>query len=462
MQWARRALHSRRVAILSLTDLEQIQQEVVEPRSRALLTEVIKCYEGGAQRAALVSLWIAVVADLTNKIRYLAESGDGDAAAVVDSLDKALANRTVTKVQEYERNLLETAENRLGILLPRERAELERLNEDRNLCAHPGYIDEADLFVPDAEVVRAHLVAANRAVFAQRPLAGKRLLTTLENEVMGESWPMGGEYFLERFFRPARDKVKINLAKVMIKHSLRPPDRSNRVAKRSRDSVNAIAEEAPSLFEECLRSVLHAWETSASLGDVELVRAVGAYGTLSIFWSVLPGTGKSRLEALLDDCKPDMLIDEQFFAFGAPVEPNIAAKFEEVVAKLDTEQMNRAINQSNNRRPFIQAAIERVRLSASFRGAEASLRLVERCSQDMNPEDVALLRKAIEDNDRDQVRLAGDTEAILSSIFSVCSPSVEARNEWSALATWLHDQGVANSDDYYLYDSFCQLVRAPE
>lgn len=150
---------------MALSDLEQIQHDVVDVRSRALIAEVVRCYEGGAYRAALVSLWVAVVADLTGKIRYLAESGDGEAGNVISDLDKALANQRVDQVQQYERGILATAEQRLEILLPRERVELERLNEDRNLCAHPGYLDEAELFVPDAEVVRAHLVAANRCVW---------------------------------------------------------------------------------------------------------------------------------------------------------------------------------------------------------------------------------------------------------------------------------------------------------
>ena len=88
--------------------------------------------------------------------------------------------------------------------------------------------------------------------------------------------------------------------------------------------------------------------------------------------------------------------------------------------------------------------------------------MVEKCSADLTPEDVALLREAIESNARDQVRLAGDTEAILSSIYSGCSTSVEARDEWSALAKWLHEQGVENDDEYYLYDAFNELVSASE
>lgn len=399
-----------------------------------------------------------MVADLTAKIRYLAESGDGEAKNVVDDLDKALANQTISKVQEYERNIFDTAEKRLGILLPREKVELERLSEDRNLCAHPGYVNEVELFVPDAEVVRAHLVAANRSVFAQRPLAGKRLLSTLENEVKSESWPSSGEYFLERFFRPARETVKLNMMKVLIKYSLRPPDGSNRVAKRLRESVCAISEEAPSLLEECMQSVLHTWEASGSLGDVELLRAVGAYGSQSILWSILPGTAISRLNALLDDCEFEMLIDERFFVCGKPSDPSIAAKYEEIISNLNSGQMGHAIEQSMDRRSFVRAAIDRVKHSSSFRGAEANLRLVEKCSAALGSEDVAYLRKAIEENEWDQVRLAGDTEAILNSIYTGSSRLVQAHSEWIALAKWLHEKGVENGDEYYVYEAFNELV----
>lgn len=447
---------------MPLRDLEQIQQDVVDDRTSALLADVVRCYEGGAYRAALVSLWIAVVADLTSKIRYLAESGDGEARSVIDNLDKAFENQTVSRVQEYERNILTTAEQHLGILLPRERRELERLNEDRNLCAHPGYVGEAELFVPDAEVVRAHLVAANRAVFSQRPLAGKRLLATLEVELKGESWPSGGEYFLSRFFRPARDSVKTNMVKVLIKHSVRPPDGSNRVARRSLNAALVIANDSPSLFEGGLSSVLNTWEASGSLGDSKLVRAVGSYGSRTVLWSALPDTGKSRLTALLKGCDVDALIDDRFFVSGVPSDADVAEQFLEIVSRLDSAQMKKAIRQSKNRSLFVRPAINRVGSSESFRGAEENLRLVELCSANLEPEDVIALREAIQGNLRNQVRLAGDTEAILSSIYSESSPNDVARGEWRGLAEWLHAQGVENGDDYYLYNDFLELVGTHE
>ena len=54
---------------MALKDLEQIQHDIDNKHIRPLIAEVIKCYEAGAYRAAIVSLWTAVVTDLTGKIR---------------------------------------------------------------------------------------------------------------------------------------------------------------------------------------------------------------------------------------------------------------------------------------------------------------------------------------------------------------------------------------------------------
>lgn len=377
---------------------------------------------------------------------------------MIRDLDKAFANQRVDRVQQYERGILETAEQRLEILLPRERVELERLNEDRNLCAHPGYLDEGELFVPDAEVVRAHLVAANRSVFSQRPLAGKRLLAMLEVGMKGESWPSAGDYFLDRFFHPARERVKTNMSKVLIKHSMRPPDGSNRIARRALRAALLIANDSPSLFEAALRSVLHTWESSGSLGDSELVRASGAFGDRSVLWDVLPGTGKARLATLLDICDFDFLIDERFFVSGAPSDEDIAEKFKAIVSELDAARVAKAVKQSMKRGSFVRVAIERVRSSPSFRGAEENLRLVELCSDKLDHEDIVHLRDAIQGNPRGQVRLAGETESILSSIYFASSSTEASRREWRALAEWLHQTGAEHGDEYYLYDEFLALV----
>ena len=108
--------------------------------------------------------------------------------------------------------------------------------------------------------------------------------------------------------------------------------------------------------------------------------------------------------------------------------------------------------------PFIASAIDLVRNSASFRSAEENLRLVELCSEMLDHEDVANLREAIQENPRSQVRLAGETESILSSIYSASSSTEASRQEWLKLAEWLHERGGEKGDEYYLYRDFLKLA----
>ncbi len=443
-----------------LKDLEQIQHEVLDPQSRQLLAEVMKCYQAGAYRAALVCLWIAVVADLTGKIRYLAESGDGQAKSMIDQLDQALAGGAVKKVQDYERTILEKAEQTLEILLPRERKELERLKEDRNLCAHPGYLDQGKLFIPDAEAVRAHIVAASRAVFSQRPLAGKQLINLLEKEVKGRSWPAGGDYFLDRFFCTARSSVKKNMLKVLVKHSIRPAEDCNTLAQRSREATLAVAQQNPPLFEEVISSVLHHWEASGALGEAELLRAAGAYGAQTLFWQVLPATGKSRLKTLLARCDTAELLDQHFFVCGEPKDKELAQIFTDIVASLTDQELAKAIEQSKNRRPFVQQTISLVESSPSFRAAEANLRLVELCSENLTANHIKLLRKAIQANKYDQVRQAMHTEAILINIYFASSPNQAAHQQWQQLADWHYQQSNNQEDGLHPYQGLRTLIRA--
>lgn len=431
-----------------LTDLEEMQHGIEDKATRLLVAEVVKCYEAGAYRAALVSLWVAVVADITAKIRALAESGDGEAQNVISSLDAALANRVVQKVQEYERNILEVAERRLQILLSRERVELERLNEDRNLCAHPGYVDEALLYIPDAEIVRAHLVAARRAVFCQRPQAGKRMLNVLKQEIESDSWPSDERYFIERFYSQVRETVKRNMTKVVIKHGLRPPDNNMKIAERSVAAAFAVAREAPECFEQSLAAILEQWESTGALEAAVLVRAVGAFGRAPAFWRALPATAKKRFLELLHHCDFDILINNGLFVSGPVSDETVLGVIGEVIDNLTDQQLDAVIEVANYRKPFIPRLIDAVEVSATYREAEENLRRIVKCSEPLSADNVRLLHEAIRNNRYDQVRCASGTELLLGYIYQNGCPNQDAHNEWKKMAAWLRDEARIKQDPY--------------
>lgn len=447
---------------MSLKDLELLRHEVLNDESRELIAEVIKCYEAGAYRASLVSLWVTVVADLTAKIRYLAESGDGESKEIIRIFDKAVRDKNVAKVQQHEREILENAEKKLGILLPREREELERLNQDRNLCAHPGYLEGNVLFVPDAELVRVHIVATVRGVLSKQPLAGKRFLEILIREIGGVSWPDERQYFFNRFYNKVRESVQRNMTVLLIKFSVRPPDDNDIIARRALNAALLIAENSPGLFEECLGSVLDTREKTGNLSDLELIRVSGAYGNKMMLWEVMPDTAKQRLITILDSCDLDSLIKGRFFVSGMIQETNLKSKYEEIVAKLNYEQMVSVLEQSMDCTLLIPGVLNLVGNSRSFRSAEDRLRLLEQCSSKLGKQDIQKLLSAIQNNSYDQIRRAGDTEAILISIYSASTLTDETCAEWCALAEWLHDEGHERGEESYLYNDLLKHVGGKE
>ncbi len=72
----------------SLADIEALILKCNSDRSKSFISEATKCYRAGAYRAAIVSTWIAIVFDLTDKIRELALSGDGEAKVLSDKYGK--------------------------------------------------------------------------------------------------------------------------------------------------------------------------------------------------------------------------------------------------------------------------------------------------------------------------------------------------------------------------------------
>ena len=306
-----------------MKDLSSLELEIENPKTRALLSEAISCYQAGAHRASLVSLWIAVAVDLIHKLRYLADSGANDARQHLNKLDTAIRDKNVGRAQEFERKLLDECENKFNLLTHRESEELRRLKTDRDLCAHPGFIDNETLFEPCGELVRSHIIAAHRATFSHPPIAGKAQLDLMEKEIISDGWPDDENYFVDRFYRRSRESTQFNLCKLLVKWSLMPPEKlpeeDPKVGSRARSSACSLSTAAPRDFERALNDVLSNWETSGSLDDTTLVRAVGAYGSHQIFWDSLPETAEKRLSAVITTTNDSELFSKGYLVGNPPL-----------------------------------------------------------------------------------------------------------------------------------------------
>jgi hypothetical protein len=97
--------------------------------------DALKAYKAGALRGALTSAWVALAYDLIAKYRELSAMGDAAATAFLQSWDNATAAGDIAKLLQLEAGTLEDATANTQVVNRIARTHLERLREDRHLCA---------------------------------------------------------------------------------------------------------------------------------------------------------------------------------------------------------------------------------------------------------------------------------------------------------------------------------------
>lgn len=173
----------------SLQSLDALIPVIRDPKSKRLADEAVRAYHGGAFRSSILSIWVAVCADLISKLRELAADGEKWAVAKVTELDTWIVGHAINSLQEFERGIIDLAENEMEILTPQEARDLRRLQEDRHWCAHPAFVSNENLFSPTPEQTRAHLVHAISHLLANPPAQGKKLVERFHADLLGGAIP---------------------------------------------------------------------------------------------------------------------------------------------------------------------------------------------------------------------------------------------------------------------------------
>jgi len=240
--------------------IEDLLNDVRDRESREQFADAVRAYGAGALRAAIVGTWVAVALDLTSKIRELADVGDAAALSYVSKLDKAIANRDVPTLTGLERELLVTCRDTFALIGDRETLELERLQADRHVCAHPAYVAADQVFTPTAELCRLHMRTAVDAVLSHPPAPGRAAIERLFAEARGAAWPADrgalAAYLGARYLHRGKPSLRRNLAQVIVKGCIDAPDGDEVLASRMADSAHALHQSVPELFTDALKDVV--------------------------------------------------------------------------------------------------------------------------------------------------------------------------------------------------------------
>jgi hypothetical protein len=231
-----------------LEDLDELTLRCRNHKARMYIGEAVASYRAGAFRSAIVATWIAVCFDVIEKLRELALAGDKEAENSVKELDAMQRDNDLTRSLKFERDHLELAIKKFELLSPLEFIDLERIQNDRNRCAHPSLTSDNQAYSPSAELARLHLHSAVTHLLQHPPVQGKYALERIINEINSDYFPSipadARIAFGSGPLRRPRESLVRNLTIVLIKSLLQDkPNYSRR--KRIAAALNALSQMHP-------------------------------------------------------------------------------------------------------------------------------------------------------------------------------------------------------------------------
>jgi hypothetical protein len=442
--------------------VEDLLNDVRDAASREHLSEAVRAYQAGAFRSSIISTWVAVALDLVAKVRELADMGEPGASAYVLALDRAIATDDARKLMELERELLNKARDDFELIAPREHVELERLLSDRHVCAHPAFVNPDEVFAPTPELCRSHLAVAVDAVLRHGPTPGRKALDRFTAEVQSSSWPSGPaavvDYLRARYVERGKETLRRNLAAVVIKGCLDPPNGNAVVARRLSEVAHALETIAPALLDTALGEVLTRREETTGLSDVQLLRLIGALGDLEASWRALPASSHPRVIAAVKNASNKDLVQAGVFT-SRPAKADVAAAVDQRLTHLEMSELADVVETSPGPM-LVSHALRHLRDTGSWRSGEQCMRsLVLPLASNLRLKDLREVHEVLRQND--QVREASGMPPMIEDLFAETTHIPEALDAWQEISDWLLTQGrEGDRTDWYAYPSLAQQVAA--
>lgn len=359
----------------SFADLDILLIKIRDPQSRIYFLDAVKAYKAGALRASLTSAWVALAFDLITKYRQLSALGDAAATAFLHSWDQATAISDVRQLLQLEGRLLDDAADNTQAISQVGRRQLDRLREDRHLCAHPAFSAEAQLFEPTPELVRMHLVNAVDLVLAQEPLQGRAIFEIYDVDVQSPGFPSDHarvlDYVEQRYLARVRTQNIRNFGTVLAKSLLKGvPPHLDGVRNKVSSSLVAIRDRAPASWPDVVPAIVQQLD---NIDPPNRARAIAFIATFPAFWPLLQPATQTALQQTVNNANAANLGDVRIL-MGVSFAP-FSAPLQAVIGALERDALAQAIAAA----PMAElwdAALHRYGESGGYRGSEANFRLL--------------------------------------------------------------------------------------
>ncbi|MEZ4708091.1 MAG: hypothetical protein R3A44_12840 [Caldilineaceae bacterium] len=283
-------------------DLDELVLLCRDIEAQKNITEAVSCYKAGAFRSCIVSTWIAIVFDFIHKLRELELAGDNKARQELEIFDSIRKNADVKKSLIFEHELLEKALKDYEFISPMEYADLQRLHEDRNRCAHPSMNSVEEAYHPSAELARYHLRNAITHLLQHPPVQGKAALNRLESDISSRYFPTSKEEAIEYFsYGPLanpREALVRNFVLLLVKKLLlsyiSPSAKSRSIA-----ALNAVRQMYFSISENTLSQNLN--KVAARVEDDNLQRVIEFLCNIHDTWQYIGDDVQGRIARYINE-----------------------------------------------------------------------------------------------------------------------------------------------------------------
>jgi hypothetical protein len=354
-------------------DLDILLTRIRRTQSKVYFLDAVRAYKAGALRAALTSAWVALVYDLIAKYRELSALGDAGATAFIQGWDAATAANDVRRLLQLEATILDDATNVTQVVNRIAHTHLQRLRDDRHLCAHPAFSAEAELFEPSPELVRLHLVNVVDLVLSQDPLQGKAIFDLFDVDVQSAGFPGRHarilDYVEQRYLERVRPQNIRNFGAVLAKSLLKgvPPQWETQ-GRKIVSSLVAIRERAAPSWPDVAAAIVRLIDT---LEPQHRPRAIAYVAAFPDFWPLLQEPTRTALQETVENTEAATLTDYAILA-GVTL-PQFRARLLKVISELDGDSLLKALAVE----PLADLWPRAVALyegSGSYRGSEANFR----------------------------------------------------------------------------------------
>ncbi|MEU0884784.1 hypothetical protein ABZ345_39845 [Lentzea sp. NPDC005914] len=456
-----------------MTDLENLVAQVWSADTRPLVEESWRCYNAGAIRASITATWTAITADIINKLVQLADDGDAGAIAFRESVASAqkqgISVDGVRAMQTIESSLLARAAE-FELIDSIGQRELERIREDRNICAHPSLRSFNEVYEPRAEVARGHLAVALSTLLVHPPTQGAKVLDSFLGYTCDPSFVPAVAHIQATFFDRVRTVARANIAKLAAKHALRELDPGGRLsAIEYADRCAIVLSAYAQRDRELVRATVAAQrEHFQGLEGGMQLRALVRLGDEDFFWSLVDQTLSGRLQALIQKLEnsPALLVPwVPLSSDAASILAMVRSAFArerlpalaEIYSKLS--QFHRMSVVSIRPDPyFVTIVIEFLAAASSYRVGEQSGQLLVQHAQFLTVSDVedALDKWASNNQCREAAQMPELAVALYRNTGHLGPARGKAFVDFLAAVQALADEG----DSYYRYPALEEALRS--